>query len=76
MSPKVKRPQDADIKKALKRLLGKLGWSQAALARELGVHRQTVGDWVREKAEPGYGVGKRLVALSESNATPPQDTPE
>lgn len=37
--------------------LKELGWTQGALAARLGVHRNTVGDWVRGHTEvPGYAV--------------------
>ena len=66
---------DADRVSALRR---RLGLSQAAFARELGVRQQTVSEWETGRYAP-RGASARLLSLFEQRgpyeATPAEETP-
>ena len=38
-------------------------WSQAALARELGVHHSLVGKYERDEVKPSIDIGQRLAQV-------------
>lgn len=42
--------------KLIRRVLTITGWSQAEMARRIGVHKRTVQDWVQERQQPRRGV--------------------
>lgn len=40
-----------------------LGWSQQQLADRLGVHRNTVGNWIKRQDMPGWAAAYIALAL-------------
>lgn len=42
--------------KLIRRMLDVTGWSQVELGRRIGVHKQTVQDWLQGRMRPRPGV--------------------
>ena len=51
-------------------LRGRLGWSQQALADELGVRQATVSDWERGVYAPRGAASRLLLMLAERSCVP------
>ena len=54
----------------MRSLRGQLGWSQQALADELGVRQATVSDWERGVYAPRGAANRLLLMLAEQVGVP------
>lgn len=59
LSANIERAKPGEDRSPLRRLLHELGWGAKSIAREEGVHLQTVREWRKRHAIEPSGIGKR-----------------